>query len=45
MADPYERTEIRDRMRITWHQPIEVDDGSNCAPTSSGRSRKTSTAR
>ena len=21
------RTEIRDGMRITWHQPIEMDDG------------------
>ena len=25
-ADPYERTEIRDGMRITWHQPIPMDD-------------------
>jgi predicted acyl esterase len=25
--DPYMRTEIRDGMRITWHQPITVDDG------------------
>jgi uncharacterized protein len=25
--DPYVRTEIRDGMRITWHQPITVDDG------------------
>src|SRR5437016_2482471 len=25
--DPYERTEVRDGMRITWHAPIEVDDG------------------
>ena len=26
-ADPYERTEVRDGMRITWHQPITMDDG------------------
>lgn len=26
-ADPYERTEVRDGMRITWHQRIPVDDG------------------
>ena len=26
-ADPYERTEIRDGMRITWHQRIVMDDG------------------
>ena len=26
-ADQYCRTEIRDNMRITWHQPITVDDG------------------
>ena len=26
-SDPYARTEIRDGMRITWHQPITVDDG------------------
>jgi predicted acyl esterase len=26
-SDPYMRTEISDGMRITWHQPIEVDDG------------------
>jgi predicted acyl esterase len=25
--DPYARTEVRDGMRITWHQPIEMDDG------------------
>ena len=25
--DPYARTEIRDGMRITWHQPITMDDG------------------
>jgi predicted acyl esterase len=25
--DPYERTEIRDAMRITWHQRITMDDG------------------
>ena len=25
--DPHCRTEIRDGMRITWHQPIEMDDG------------------
>jgi len=25
-ADPYERTEVRDGMRITWHQPIPMDD-------------------
>ena len=26
-ADPYERTEVRDGMRITWHQRITMDDG------------------
>ena len=26
-ADPYERTEDRDGMRITWHQRITMDDG------------------
>ncbi|HZU14998.1 MAG TPA: CocE/NonD family hydrolase [Candidatus Dormibacteraeota bacterium] len=26
-ADPYERTEDRDGMRITWHAPIPMDDG------------------
>jgi len=26
-SDPYCRTEVRDGMRITWHQPITVDDG------------------
>ncbi|MDB5866302.1 MAG: peptidase [Betaproteobacteria bacterium] len=26
-TDPYARTEIRDGMRITWHQPITMDDG------------------
>ena len=26
-ADPYERTEVRAGMRITWHQRIAVDDG------------------
>jgi uncharacterized protein len=26
-TDPYTRTEVRDGMRITWHQPIEMDDG------------------
>jgi uncharacterized protein len=26
-AEVKERTEIRDGMRITWHQPISVDDG------------------
>lgn len=26
-SDPYSNTEIRDGMRITWHQPIKVDDG------------------
>ena len=26
-ADPYERTEVRDGMRITWHQRIVMDDG------------------
>lgn len=26
-TDPYVRTEVRDGMRITWHQPIEMDDG------------------
>ncbi|MBI3917673.1 MAG: CocE/NonD family hydrolase [Betaproteobacteria bacterium] len=25
--DPHARTEVRDRMRITWHQPIAMDDG------------------
>lgn len=25
--DPYERTEERDGMRITWHAPIRADDG------------------
>ena len=25
--DPYTRTEIRDGMRITWHQPITMEDG------------------
>ena len=26
-ADPYERTEVRDGMRITWHQRITMEDG------------------
>ena len=26
-TDPYERTEIRDGMRITWHQRITMNDG------------------
>jgi len=26
-ADPYERTEVRGGMRITWHQRITMDDG------------------
>jgi predicted acyl esterase len=26
-TDPYQRTEIRDNMRITWHQPITMKDG------------------
>jgi uncharacterized protein len=26
-SDPYERTEIRDGMRITWHQRITMKDG------------------
>ena len=26
-SDPYCRTEVRDGMRITWHQPLAVDDG------------------
>ena len=26
-SDPHIRTEIRDGMRITWHQPIAMDDG------------------
>ena len=26
-ADPYERTEVRDGMRITWHQRITAQDG------------------
>ena len=25
--DPHVRTEVRDGMRITWHQPIRMDDG------------------
>jgi predicted acyl esterase len=25
--DPYARTEVRHGMRITWHQPITMDDG------------------
>lgn len=25
--DAHARTEIRDSMRITWHQPITMDDG------------------
>ena len=25
--DPYTSTEIRDGMRITWHEPITVEDG------------------
>jgi putative CocE/NonD family hydrolase len=25
--DPHCRTEVRDGMRITWHQPVEMDDG------------------
>jgi len=27
-ADPHERTEDRDGMRVTWHAPIEADDGT-----------------
>lgn len=27
-ADAYHRTEIRDGMRITWHEPIEMEDGN-----------------
>lgn len=27
-ADDFERTEIRDGMRITWHAPIVMDDGN-----------------
>jgi len=26
-SDPYVRTEVRDGMRVTWQQPIAVDDG------------------
>src|ERR1700704_6415446 len=26
-SDPYVRTEVRDGMRITWHQPITMEDG------------------
>jgi len=26
-SDPHCRTEVRDGMRITWHQPLEMDDG------------------
>ena len=26
-AEVEARTEIRDGMRITWHQPIQMDDG------------------
>ena len=26
-TDPYCRSEIRDNMHITWHQPITMDDG------------------
>jgi len=26
-TDPHARTEVRDGMRITWHQPIAMDDG------------------
>jgi predicted acyl esterase len=27
VSDPYARTEDRDGMRITWHQPIAMEDG------------------
>jgi predicted acyl esterase len=27
VPDPHARTEIRDGMKITWHQPIAMDDG------------------
>jgi uncharacterized protein len=27
-ADPFMRSEVRDGMRIEWHVPIEVDDGT-----------------
>jgi len=27
-ADAYHRTEIRDGMRITWHEPVEMEDGT-----------------
>jgi len=27
-ADAFHRTETRDGMRITWHEPIEMDDGT-----------------
>jgi hypothetical protein len=30
---------VRDGMRITWHQPITVDDGLVCAPTCTAPSR------
>ena len=26
-TDPYMRTEVRDGMRVTWHQPIMMKDG------------------
>lgn len=26
-TDPYCRTEIRDGMRVTWHAPVEMEDG------------------
>ncbi len=27
LPDVVSRTEVRDGMRITWHQPIAMDDG------------------
>ncbi|MEP4378289.1 MAG: CocE/NonD family hydrolase [Alphaproteobacteria bacterium] len=27
-ADAYHRTEVRDGMKVTWHEPIEMDDGN-----------------
>jgi putative CocE/NonD family hydrolase len=41
-TDPYERTEVRDGMRVTWHQPITVDDPVSCSEqTCSGRWERT----
>ena len=38
-----EVSEIRDGMRIDWDMPITMDDGSFCAATSIGRSRRAGT--